>query len=48
VPIKPDTLKRSVKTRMKNSANRDEQGTLIRNELLGERLRGALSERIYD
>lgn len=48
VPITADTLKRSIKTRVRVAANRDEQGALIRNAILGERLRSALSERIYD
>jgi N12 class adenine-specific DNA methylase len=47
VPIKKETLQRSIKTRTSNAAKRDE-GVLIRNEVLGRRLREALSERIYD
>ncbi|WP_159953039.1 PLxRFG domain-containing protein [Rhizobium sp. 18065] len=47
VPIKKETLRRSIKTRAANEAKR-EDGTLIRNQILSQRLREALSDRIYD
>lgn len=47
VPIKKETLQRSIKTRAANAAKR-EDGVLIRNQVLSQRLREALSERIYE
>lgn len=47
VPIKSETLERSIKTRVSNAAKR-EDGVLIRNKVLSMRLREALAERVYD
>lgn len=46
IPITQDTLKRSIKTRVRNAAKR-EDGVLIQNEILSQRLRAAMPERLY-
>ena len=46
VAIKKETLQRSIKTRAANDAKRQD-GTLIKNEILGRRLRDAMAERVY-
>ncbi|MCI9865519.1 PLxRFG domain-containing protein [Rhizobium skierniewicense] len=45
-PIKPETLKRSIQTRTKNAAKR-EDGVLIGNKALGTQLREKMAEPIY-
>jgi hypothetical protein len=46
IPITGDTLKRSIKTRQRNAAKR-EDGVVIQNEILSQRLRAAMPARIY-
>lgn len=46
IPITSDTLKRSIKTRQRNAAKR-EDGVVIQNEILSQRLRAAMPARIY-